>query len=98
MTEMRDRWGADHHEHHFPCDCGDWHYLDVSTDEHDPDWQYLEIADTFWPTRWRDRIKAALTVLRAKPHHARALLLNRENVRDLKEVIDALAARYEARS
>lgn len=88
MTEMRPRWGAGHHEHHFPCDCGDWHYLQVSVDEFDPDWRFLEVTDTFTARRWRDRIKAAFTVLRGKTHYHSGVVLDRQNTEDLKAVVD----------
>lgn len=91
MTEMRSRF-AGHHVHHFPCDCADWHHLVVEVDDVDKDWQYLDIADTYWPHSWRDRLRAAGKVLRGKPHYARAVVLDEANVRDLKAVIDSLFA------
>lgn len=44
--------------HHFPCECGGWHYLLV-VDDDDPDWRCLEIADTYAPRRWGERVGAA---------------------------------------
>lgn len=88
MTEMRSTLPG-HHVHYFPCDCGDWHYLVVEVDD-DPYWQLLDIADEYWPRRWRDRVRAAVTVLRGRPHYARHVALDEANVRDLKAVIDSL--------
>lgn len=82
MTEMRSNLLA-HHVHHFPCDCGDWHYLVVEVDDVDADWQYLDIADAYWPRRWRDRLRDAVTVLRGQPHYFRSLVLDEANARDL---------------
>ena len=89
MTEMKTRI-ADHHEHHFPCDCGDWHYLDVSVDDVDETWRFLSVADTYWPHRYRDRIKAAFTLLRGKSHCHNGVLLDLANATDVKAVIDAV--------
>lgn len=87
MTEMRSR-GDTTHEHHFPCDCGDWHYLSVSLDEVDSKWRFLEIADTYYPLRWRDRFKAAWKVLNGEQHCVSGVLLNKQNAEDLKEVCE----------
>lgn len=83
-----------HHKHHFPCDCFDWHYLDVSIDDVDETWRYLSVADTYMASRWRDRIRGAWTVLRGKEHCHRGVILDKANTLDLKEVIDELAAKY----
>ncbi len=95
MTEMRPRWWEGLHEHHFPCECGDWHYLHVQVDDTDPEFCLLNIADTWEPVGWRDRLKAAWKMLRGQTHYAAGVLLNEPNVRDLKAVVDALHERYE---
>lgn len=94
---MRPRFDGGHHEHFFPCDCGDWHYIGVSVDDEDPDWQYLMVDDAYWPHRWRDRLRAAAKVLRGRPHYHSGVVLDEANTLDLKRVVDALAVRYETR-
>ena len=77
-------------EHHFPCDCGDWHYLEVSIDDADPQWRFLTLVDSYVPHRWRDRLKGAWMMLRGAEHCHRGVLLDLANAADLKAVIDKL--------
>ena len=92
MTEMKTRIEG-HQDHHFPCDCGDWHYLDVSIDDVDESWRFLSLADSYLAHRWRDRIRASWTILRGKEHCHRGVLLDLANATDLKAVLDELVNR-----
>lgn len=87
MTKMNSRFEG-HEEHHFPCDCGDWHYLEVTWDDEDSEWRYLSVADSYHFHKWKDRIKAVFDILRGKVHYHSGILLTGENLRELKEVIN----------
>ena len=89
MTKMKTRT-PDWQEHWFPCDCGDWHFLQVSIDKDEPQWRWLVLADAYIARRWRDRLKGIWMLVRGKEHSHRGVILNQENVTDLKSVIDAL--------
>lgn len=76
-----------HHQYIWKCDCWDWHYIEVDWDDEDETWRYLSIADTYWPHRIRDRIRAAITVLRGEPHHHTGIILSDKDVADLIAVL-----------
>lgn len=75
------------HKYIWRCDCADWHYLELEWDDEDPTWRFLELADTYWPHNFRDRLKAAWRVLRKQPHYARGILLDEPTIKDILEVL-----------
>lgn len=77
-----------HYKYIFPCDCGDYHSIEVEWDDADADWRFLSIADMYRARRLRDRIKAAFTVLRGKLHYHSGVLLTEEAVNGLRTVLD----------
>ena len=89
MTEMRSRHEGIH-EHHFPCDCAAWHYIEVRIDDSEPRFCLLDIADVTHPKRWRDRLKAATDAIRGKQHYHRGILLDEQNATDLRRVLNEL--------
>jgi hypothetical protein len=77
-----------HETYWFPCSCHDWHYLEVDWDDEDEQWRALNIADTYWPRSWRDRLQAAFKMLRNKPHYHTGVLLTNEHLEELRTVLN----------
>lgn len=86
MAKLRSKF-EDHHEYIWKCDCGDWHYLEMCWDDQDPTWRSLELVDTYHAHRIRDRIKAAITILRGKPHYHSGIVLDEQTVADIIAVL-----------
>jgi len=83
MTKMRSVWD-DVETHHFPCDCGDQHYVEVFIEG---EWKYLWVGNVYRPTALRKRIVAAWKVLRGKGFHQGEIVLNQLNMSDLRDVL-----------
>ena len=86
MAELLGKFD-DHHDYIWRCDCGDSHFLQVSWDDKDSEWRFLDISDTYQARRWRDRIGMAFRMLRGKPYHAASVLLDERNVNDVLAVL-----------
>jgi len=88
MTELRSNFTY-LHDYRFPCDCSDWHHIRLITDDREEDWGYFEIVSSYEPSGIVDRTKAAIKILFCRPYHNAGVVLNNDNVKDLKEVIDS---------
>lgn len=90
LTEIEDKWGDNHEELIFPCDCGDGDYLRITWDE-DPEWRVLWVEA--WGHRkglWK-RIKGAWRILCNQSWQHTEILLT-------QEVVDGLVAFLEEKN
>lgn len=86
MTQLQIRTEG-HERHIFPCDCGDFHYVEVDWDDVDPDWRWLQLTEGLFAYPWKARIKAAWLILSGKHHHHSGVILDEANTKALLEVL-----------
>ncbi len=81
-----------HHEYIWPCDCGDSHFIQITWDDQDSEWRFLEITETYHARTLWNRVKTALTVLRRKPHYHSGVVLDEANTKEILETLTQHAA------